>query len=1116
MIDLPNLQSALLHTLWQGPLIAIVLSAVLALLPARRPNARYAVSTLALVVFVLAFFVTWSLPAARPPDADTQYIVSETVRPGQTAREVQPAVPTITAGPALDSAAAPGYSAFLIPLWMAGALCMLLRLLWLLKATRALAYTARQPVASPLLETFETLCRALKVPARTALRISARVATPVALGLLHPLVILPAGYVTALAPEQLRAILAHELAHIRRHDYLINLLQLLAEAAFYFNPALWWINRQIRLEREACCDHLAAQYAGGPLDYAAALASIARHSPALAPPQPALAMHGPASTPGPLLDRIRRLLLPAHRPHLRLPWYSLAATLALTLLCLLATYTTTQAATRIITTYLQMDNEARIEYLNEMEPPASPSNPEEMLSALRAFSGDVQISGRLVLPEGGELDHDFGSLNIATGRQSMVLGSAAYAKNGEFSGTCPNAPVYIYGVVPGFEPIVAGPFEPSVDKTIEGIAIPLKVADPARILLLDESDIPVPNATVRIDYEFYKGFTRSAPSQSTGADGQFALEQCTPPVPVNLTVKAPGFPNTVFALVEAPAGENTILYMTKGASAEVVLRNESTHASIENASFRLLRSGNRQPGEQEPHPSESLGAGRFRLRDLDRSVESTLAVFAPELGGAVFRLGPDWDSRPKVIDVAENALHANIEGNLEPLKDYEGKVRVGLMALIMDENEMPIASLLDLEPPVVTVEGNKGYFTVSGLPACQVLLTFGDRMEQVALRGRMDDYRIQIAPPVVEAICSLDLMLDSPPGFPPPNGEVSINIYGAPDTLTNKAIRVPIVEGAGTALVPSGVTLALTLSGLPGFGFEPGQNGRTPLAINHAVPEGAKRTSITATLVATGAITGIAITEDGTPLHHKWIRVTKQYEGNASDYTVDSTTIDATGAFAFRGLPLDNTYTVTVDYRDQEYAQTVTLTPAQPVAKLQITPPPIPDQRTVRVAAFQPDGKPLRGFQASIVLDSTPNAYLGNTTASTVARIGPLDTGAAGKVHVIPDRDYQPATVLLSPDATEVSVTVLPGRRTQGRVLDKNTGQPVEDVHLGISLGVGQQLESKSNQEGYFAFTNLPKEPVTLSYYRVPRQDHALLQPRVPLNPDGSTIVYIDQKPFGP
>jgi beta-lactamase regulating signal transducer with metallopeptidase domain len=1111
MIDLPNLQSALLHTLWQGPLIALVLSAVLALLPARRPNARYAVATMALVVFILAFFVTWSLPAARPPDADTQYIVSETVGPGQTAKAVWPAVPTITVGSARERPAAPGFSAILLPLWMAGALCMLLRLLWLLRATRALAHTATQPVASPLLETFETLCRALKVPARTALRISASVATPVALGLLHPLVILPAGYITALTPEQLRAVLAHELAHIRRHDYLINLLQLLAEAAFYFNPALWWINRQIRLEREACCDHLAAQYAGGPLDYAAALASIARHSPAFAPPQPALAMHGPVPTPGPLLDRVRRLLLPAHRPHLRLPWYSLAATLALTLLCLLATYTTTQAATRIITTYLQMDNEARIAYLKELDPLPTPSNPEEMLRALRAISGDVRIFGRLVPPEGSELDHDQGSLIVSTGQHSMFTGMATYTSSGVFSGTCPNAPVYIYGWIPNFEPIFAGPFVPSERKTIGGIEIPLTVANPARILLRDESDNPVPNATVGISYEYFQGFTRGIDSQTTDANGQFLLEQSTPPVPVNLSIAAPGYPATQFGLLEAPAGQDTILRMVKGHSVEVFLRNKVTHAPVENASFRLLRSGNLQPGRQESHPAESLGAGRYRLLDLDRGMASTLAILAPGLGGTVATLEPKPDGHPIDIDVPEIYLNATIEGNLEPLKDYEGEVRIVLNAIISDADGMPMVHLIDLDSPVVTLDGNKGRFTITGLPPCQVLLHLGRHAEMIQLDGIMVDYVIRLDPPVVEADCTLDIKLESPPGLPRANGRVSINIYDGENPTTSPDIEVPIVDGTGTARVPSGVTLALSLSGVPGYGFEPGQNGHVPTAINHAVPAGAQQTSIAAKLVATGAITGTAITENGAPLHHNWIRVSKHVEGQEELQSLDAMPIDASGAFAFRGLPLGNTYSVAVEYRDQEYAQSVALTQAQPVANLQITPPPIPEQRTIRVEAFQPDGERLRGFHANVVLDTTPYAHLGSSSPSNVVRIGPLDTGVAGKVHVIPDRDYQPATVPLTPDATAVSVTVMPGRRARGRVLDQHTGQPVSGIQFVITLDHARQLECKSNEAGYFTFTNLPDEPVALSYYRLPRHGHFPLQLRLPLNPDGSTVVHIDQ-----
>ncbi len=1104
MIDLPNLQSALLHTLWQGPLIALLLLAVLALLPARRPNARYAVATMALVVFVLTFFVTWSLPAAHTPDGGMQYIVSETVGPGQSAKAVWPAVPTITVGSARERPAAPGFSALLLPLWMAGALCMLLRLLWLLKATRALAHTARQPVASPLLETFETLCRALKVPARTALRISASVATPVALGLLHPLVILPAAYVTTLAPEHLRAILAHELAHIRRHDYLINLLQLLAEAAFYFNPALWWINRQIRLEREACCDHLAAQYAGGPLGYAAALASIARHSPALAPPRPALAMNGPAPTPGPLLDRIHRLLLPAHRPHLRLPWYSLAATLALTLLCLLATYTTTQAATRILTTYLQMDNEARIEYLKEMDPPRYPED------ALKAMRDMVEVSGRLILPEGHELDDRKGRLAISTRAPFLHSGSASYNKRGDFSGTAPRARVYIHGVIPGYAPILAGPFEASNTKVLDDIEIPITIAEHARILLRDDVGNPVPNANIAIFYRFFENSSEGILPRVTKEDGLIVLEQSTPPIPLDLRVNAPGFQSARFDQLLAPAGADTVLRMAVSVPAEVILRNESTKAPVDKATFQLLRSGNLQLDSEESLPVEALGDGRFRLHELDRSTESLVLARAPELGGAVFSLEPMADDEPLTIDIPEVYLHGTIQGNLEGLRNSEGQLQLLAAAYLVELNGIPTGffSLDEILP--VTVEDGRGHFTLGGLPKCTVMLSVGQKMLEIPLTGPVTDHVIQLDEMEPEANCTLKLSLTTPPGVPPVNGTVMIHFREARNVFQGRDVQARIVDGIGTARVPSGVTLSIALNGLPGFGFEPGQNGQSPMHLNHAVPEEAQRAEITAQLVATGAITGAAITENGVPLHHSWVRVSKQVEGKEESQSVDSMTIDATGAFAFRGLPLDNTYTVAVDYRGQEYAQTVTLTPAQPVANLQITPPPIPDQRSIRVAALQPGGNALREFRALLVLDDAPNRPLEGTTASGVLQLPLADAGVAGKVIVIPNADFQPATVRVSPATTEISVPVTPGRRAQGRVLYRGTGKPAPGIQVHVQASLVVYLQATSNHEGFFTFSNLPDEPVSLAAYEFPRRAYVSLEPQQPLHADGSTVLQVD------
>ena len=80
-------------------------------------------------------------------------------------------------------------------------------------------------------------------------------------GWLRPVILLPASALTGLAPSQLEAVIAHELAHIRRHDYLVNLFQTTVETLLFYHPASWWISRQIRAEREHCCDDVAVSCA---------------------------------------------------------------------------------------------------------------------------------------------------------------------------------------------------------------------------------------------------------------------------------------------------------------------------------------------------------------------------------------------------------------------------------------------------------------------------------------------------------------------------------------------------------------------------------------------------------------------------------------------------------------------------------------------------------------------------------------------------------------------------------------------------------------------------------------------------------------------------------------
>jgi beta-lactamase regulating signal transducer with metallopeptidase domain len=127
----------------------------------------------------------------------------------------------------------------------------------------------------------DRLRRLMGIRRGVALALFDGVRAPVLLGLLKPVILLPAALLTDLTPQQLELLLIHELAHVRRWDNLVNLLQRLAEGVLFFHPAVWAISRRLRLERELCCDATVLRYANRPRMYVLTLASLAAPAAAL-------------------------------------------------------------------------------------------------------------------------------------------------------------------------------------------------------------------------------------------------------------------------------------------------------------------------------------------------------------------------------------------------------------------------------------------------------------------------------------------------------------------------------------------------------------------------------------------------------------------------------------------------------------------------------------------------------------------------------------------------------------------------------------------------------------------------------------------------------------------
>jgi hypothetical protein len=145
------------------------------------------------------------------------------------------------------------------------------------------------------------------------LLLCASVPGPTLLGWLRPVILIPPALVTGLSPQQLEFILAHELAHVLRHDYLVNLIQSFAEVLLFFHPAVWWVSARIRQEREQASDDLVVRIHGDALEYAHALTVLQGLAlrTSLAPPSPRLAL---GAQGGDFMFRIRRLISPTPTP----------------------------------------------------------------------------------------------------------------------------------------------------------------------------------------------------------------------------------------------------------------------------------------------------------------------------------------------------------------------------------------------------------------------------------------------------------------------------------------------------------------------------------------------------------------------------------------------------------------------------------------------------------------------------------------------------------------------------------------------------------------------------------------------------------------------------------
>lgn len=291
---------ALLHLLWQGAMVAGILAASLALLKKRSATVRYAVSCAALALVLILGIVT-AFQAYEPVVRVVPATSGLTIPMTSTAAIVA-TVAKLTWSDRLDALgnAANDALPLVVAIWLAGVVLLSSRLLITWLRTQRMTKGDAVPADARYQSAALRLADALGLRRAVRLLESAAVEVPSVIGFMRPVILLPASTLTGLTPEQIEMILAHELAHIRRHDFFVNLLQAVVETLMFYHPAVWWMSRRVRIERENCCDDLAVAVCGNPLQYARALTRLEE----LRADELQVAM---SSNGGSLLDRIKRI-----------------------------------------------------------------------------------------------------------------------------------------------------------------------------------------------------------------------------------------------------------------------------------------------------------------------------------------------------------------------------------------------------------------------------------------------------------------------------------------------------------------------------------------------------------------------------------------------------------------------------------------------------------------------------------------------------------------------------------------------------------------------------------------------------------------------------------------
>ena len=605
-----DMMFALLHTLWQGLAIALILFFVLKNIPASRSEMRYRLGILSLLLILVCWLGTFSILQYKPAASDKQTPVTNTVPqvehatvadnpktvPEGHAGGVQLKTTTISSGAhsfrtAKDSRFS--YTAWAMVSWLAGVCVMLARMFWAMAGVAKLKHDAVDIANPAILELFEQLCRKMDIKRKIRFAASKTLLHPGVIGFWRPVLLIPVSILSEISTDDLRAILAHELAHIRRFDYLVNFCQMVVEAVLFFNPAVWWVSRQIRIEREACCDAAGIAAAGQRIRYARVL--FEQFAKAASPqPATALAITGFSDDNAATSEeRIHRIIHPYYKPHMKISSIKLTCWLVVVSFILLGLWKTTDIAIAMAAKI--MTPAERVEVMKQISEVYAVEN------LLFAENEKVTVRGRLVTEDSGDLPVRTGEncqekasnwLDVdmeVSPYEERCSGWPKIEADGSYEFQTRLKRFYII-VRPRKEYAVGfyGPFEFDPNEVAEDIDLPLKRGFTSEMLFVNEQSEPVKNAQITGGYPIppdYGSWHHTIKSVSE-KDGIAVIEHTANEL-ANFICEAPGYIKEARQKIRLNPDEPYLWQLTSTPATNVRVVSDANDLPISGAAVNL-------------------------------------------------------------------------------------------------------------------------------------------------------------------------------------------------------------------------------------------------------------------------------------------------------------------------------------------------------------------------------------------------------------------------------------------------------------------------------------------------------------------------------------------------